>query len=224
MSDAPFVHLHVHSSYSLLEGALTIARLAELAKADQPARARAHRHRQHVRRAGILREDGRRPASSRSSAARSRSISATSSAIRAIPATSATLPRIVLLAATEEGYRSLMRLTSRAFLETPSNEAAAYPGRLAGRARPTASSRSPAGRGPLDLAIAAGQNDLARRALRPAARAVRRPALCRIAAPRPAGASAAAEAALLDLAYAQALPLVATNEPFFATRRRLRSA
>src|SRR5918992_853099 len=33
-----FVHLHVHSSYSLLEGALTIARLADLAKADrQPA-------------------------------------------------------------------------------------------------------------------------------------------------------------------------------------------
>ena len=33
-----FVHLHVHSSYSLLEGALTIARLAELAKKDrQPA-------------------------------------------------------------------------------------------------------------------------------------------------------------------------------------------
>src|SRR5436189_2503531 len=33
-----FVHLHVHSSYSLLEGALPIARLAELAKADgQPA-------------------------------------------------------------------------------------------------------------------------------------------------------------------------------------------
>src|SRR5436190_11448123 len=33
-----FVHLHVHSSYSLLQGALPIARLAELAKADrQPA-------------------------------------------------------------------------------------------------------------------------------------------------------------------------------------------
>ena len=38
MADLDFVHLHVHSSYSLLEGALTIARLAELAKADkQPA-------------------------------------------------------------------------------------------------------------------------------------------------------------------------------------------
>src|SRR6266705_3390163 len=37
-ADAGFVHLHVHSSYSLLEGALMIGRLAELAKADrQPA-------------------------------------------------------------------------------------------------------------------------------------------------------------------------------------------
>src|SRR3954449_7734421 len=36
--DPGFVHLHVHSSYSLLEGALKIAKLAELAKADrQPA-------------------------------------------------------------------------------------------------------------------------------------------------------------------------------------------
>ena len=34
MADPAFVHLHVHSSYSLLEGALPIARLAELAKAD----------------------------------------------------------------------------------------------------------------------------------------------------------------------------------------------
>src|SRR5262249_7521045 len=33
-----FVHLHVHSSYSLLEGPRTIAKLAELAKTDpQPA-------------------------------------------------------------------------------------------------------------------------------------------------------------------------------------------
>ena len=38
MADPGFVHLHVHSSYSLLEGALTIGKLAELAKADrQPA-------------------------------------------------------------------------------------------------------------------------------------------------------------------------------------------
>src|ERR687884_225603 len=37
-SDVGFVHLHVHSSYSLLEGALKIAELAKLAAADrQPA-------------------------------------------------------------------------------------------------------------------------------------------------------------------------------------------
>ena len=34
LKDVGFVHLHVHSSYSLLEGALTIAALAKLATAD----------------------------------------------------------------------------------------------------------------------------------------------------------------------------------------------
>ena len=38
VADPKFVHLHVHSSYSLLESALTIAKLAEYAKTDrQPA-------------------------------------------------------------------------------------------------------------------------------------------------------------------------------------------
>ena len=33
--DVGFVHLHVHSSYSLREGALTIGKLAKLAVADE---------------------------------------------------------------------------------------------------------------------------------------------------------------------------------------------
>ena len=38
LTDVGFVHLHVHSSYSLLEGSLRIANLLDLAKADhQPA-------------------------------------------------------------------------------------------------------------------------------------------------------------------------------------------
>src|ERR1043165_10003536 len=38
MSNAGFVHLHVHSAYSLLKGAIKVQKLAELAKADrQPA-------------------------------------------------------------------------------------------------------------------------------------------------------------------------------------------
>jgi len=35
IDDVGFVHLHVHSSYSLLEGALPIAKLAKLARADK---------------------------------------------------------------------------------------------------------------------------------------------------------------------------------------------
>ena len=38
LQEIGFVHLHVHSSYSLLEGAMTIATLAKMAVADgQPA-------------------------------------------------------------------------------------------------------------------------------------------------------------------------------------------
>ncbi|MFY8151622.1 MAG: PHP domain-containing protein, partial [Hyphomicrobiales bacterium] len=38
LSDVGFVHLHVHSSYSLLEGALMVGTLAKMAAADgQPA-------------------------------------------------------------------------------------------------------------------------------------------------------------------------------------------
>ena len=38
MAGPGFIHLHVHSAYSLLEGALQLGRLLDLAKADkQPA-------------------------------------------------------------------------------------------------------------------------------------------------------------------------------------------
>src|SRR3979411_1475103 len=107
-SDPGFVHLHVHSSYSLLEGALTIAKLAELAKADrQPALALtdtdnmfgALEFSEKIAGYGIQpiigcalaldfgdqERDPRQPSAPR------------------------TLPRIVLLAANEQGYRSLMR-------------------------------------------------------------------------------------------------------------------
>src|SRR5258708_38114592 len=124
MAGAGFVHLHVHSSYSLLEGALPIARLADLAKADrQPALALtdtdnmfgALEFSEKLAGVGIQpiigcaialdfgdQDHGARPA------------------IAAAPLRD--LPRIVLLAAREEGYRNLMRLNSRAFLDQPANE------------------------------------------------------------------------------------------------------
>jgi len=126
-------------------------------------------------------------------------------------------PRIVLLAARENGYRSLMRLNSRAFLETPPNEPPHL--KLAWLEGETdgliALSGGP--RGPLDTAVVAGQGNLA---------GTRADALVRLFGDRlylelqrhGSAAERTAEAALIELAYARGLPLVATNAPLFATR------
>ena len=161
MAELGFVHLHVHSSYSLLEGALTIARLAELAKADrQPALALtdtdnmfgALEFSDKMAGAGIQPIVG---------CCARRSISPTRTDPRAGGPAAAARPRIVLLAARESGYRSLMRLNSRAFLETPPNEQphlklAWLEGETDGLIALTGGPG-----GPLDAAIVAGQGDLA---------------------------------------------------------------
>jgi DNA polymerase-3 subunit alpha len=218
VAELDFVHLHVHSSYSLLEGALTIARLCDLAKADrQPALALtdsdnmfgALEFSEKLAGAGIQpiigcslaldfadqERDPRHPGQH--------------------PGQARALPRLVLLAATEEGYRRLMRLNSRAFLETPPHAAphlqrdwlrGETDGIIALTGGPS---------GPLDLAIAAGQHDLA---------AQRLEALAALFGDRlyielqrhGSAAERACEGALIDFAYARGIPLVATNEPFFA--------
>ena len=120
MSNAGFVHLHVHSAYSLLKGSMKVARLAELAKADrQPALALTDTDNmfgalefsdklsgygvQPITGLELAIDFGDQDPGSRNPALIAPS-------------------RIVLLAARERGYRSLMRLNSRAFLETPSHE------------------------------------------------------------------------------------------------------
>ena len=110
-----FVHLHVHSSYSLLEGAITVGRLAELAKADrQPALAMTDTDNLF----GAL------------------EFSEKMASVGIQPIIGCALPidfsdqdqpngrpvrperpRLVLLAVREAGYRNLMRLNTRAFLE-----------------------------------------------------------------------------------------------------------
>src|SRR6202012_2561685 len=119
-SNAGFVHLHVHSAYSLLKGAIKIQKLAELAKADrQPALALTDTDNmfgalefsdklagygiQPIIGCELAVDFGDQDPNARN-------------ALAAGPA------RIVLLAARERGYRSLMRLNSRAFLETPVNQ------------------------------------------------------------------------------------------------------
>jgi DNA polymerase-3 subunit alpha len=215
MAALDFVHLHMHSSYSLLEGALTIARLADLAKADhQPALALtdtdnmfgALEFSEKMAGAGVQpivgcalaldfgdSEQGARNNNSHGPR-----------------------QRIVLLAARECGYRSLMRLSSRAFLDTPAHE----PPRLTlawleGETDGLIALTGGPG-GPLDGAIVAGQHPLA--AGRLEALAALFGDCLYIEVQRHGMASErAAEGALIELAYAKGIPLAATNEPFFAT-------
>ena len=114
-----FVHLHAHSSYSLLEGALTIQRLAELAKKDrQPALALTDTDNMFgaLEFSEKLAGSGIQPIVGCALA-----IDFGDQEKRGGPLQAGEeFARLVLLAAREEGYRSLMRLCSRAFLDTPS--------------------------------------------------------------------------------------------------------
>ncbi len=214
MSDPGFVHLHVHSAYSLLEGALTVGKLADFLKADgQPAIALTD--------TGNL--FGALEFSEKMSGA----------GIQPIPGVSLALdlpeppgqrgvirprkPRIVLLAQREDGWRNLMALVSRSYLETPSDEeprilldwlADASSGLIALTGGPA---------GPLDLALAGGHEDFA---------ADRLDKLAGIFGDRlylelqrhGTDAERLVEPGLIDLAYAKGIPLVAANEPFFAAQ------
>ena len=121
MSNAGFVHLHVHSAYSLLKGSIKIQKLGELAKADhQPALALTDTDNMFgaLEFSDKLAGVGIQPIIGCALAVDFADQESGPRAGGLPPAR----PRLVLLAAREEGYRSLMRLNSRAFLETPANE------------------------------------------------------------------------------------------------------
>jgi DNA polymerase-3 subunit alpha len=215
MADLDFVHLHVHSSYSLLEGALQIGRLAELAKADkQPALALtdtdnmfgALEFSEKMAGSGIQPIIGCALAidfGDNDNGPRNGNVQIERA-------------RIVLLAAREQGYRSLMRLSSRAFMESPPHEPPRLKAEwLKGETDGIIALTGGPG-GPLDLAIAAGQSQVA---------AARLDTLHRLFGDRlyvelqrhGTAEERNVEKVLLDFAYERGLPLVATNEPYFAT-------
>ena len=213
MSSAGFVHLHVHSAYSLLKGSLKIAKLGELAKADrQPALALTDTDNMF----------GALEFSDKMAGYGVQPIIGCELAVdfgdhdpNARNAHTATPARIVLLAARERGYRSLMRLNSRAFLETPVHQAPHIKfDWLSGEAEDLiALTGGPDG--PISLALQSDHAALA------AARCER---LASVFGDRlylelqrhGVDRERRVEGALIDLAYEKGLPLVATNEPYFA--------
>ncbi len=209
-----FVHLHVHSSYSLLEGALPIARLAELAKKDrQPALALTDTDNMF----------GALEFSEKMAGVGIQPIVGCALGIdfgdhdQRASALGEGWPRIVLLAAREDGYRSLMRLCSRAYLDTEQTERPHL--KLDWLAGETDGLIALSGgiNGPLDAAIGAGQSALV---------VSRCEHLQRLFGDRlyielqrhGMPAERVAEPALIELAYTRGISLVATNEPFFASR------
>lgn len=213
LSEIGFVHLHVHSSYSLLEGAMTIATIAKMAAADgQPAIALTDSDNLFgaLEFSEKLSGSGLQPI-----VGVQLSVDFADEGEGRRPVQMQRLPHIVLLAMDEAGYGHLMKLVSEAALATGGSgqpvttieRLAAFHGGLI--------ALTGGSDGPVDLALRNGQ---------PAQAAARLATLARIYGDRlyveiqrhGRENEAALEAQLLRLAYDGDLPIVATNEPFFA--------
>jgi DNA polymerase III subunit alpha len=214
MSSAGFVHLHVHSAYSLLKGSIKIAKLGELAKADrQPALALTDTDNMF----GALEfSDKMAGYGIQPIIGCELSVDFADHDPNARTALAAHPARIVLLASRERGYRSLMRLNSRAFLETPVHQAPhiKFDWLLDDAEDLIALTGGPDG--PISSALLADHAGVA---------ATRCERLASLFGDRlyvelqrhGIEKERRVEAGLIDLAYAKGLPLVATNEPYFAT-------
>ena len=211
-----FVHLRVHSAYSLLEGALPIKQIASLCHefampaigiTDTNNLFGALEFSETMAQGGIqpitgctlhvdfaLPDDGEAKAPAGANAAE--------------------YFRLALLVKDETGYQNLMKLASRAHLEPAENEAPHVD--LAQLREFSAGLICLTGGlgGPVNLALAHGQNDLARNRLATLAEIY--PGCLYVELQRhEMPEELDAEAGLVDLAYEMELPLVATNEPFF---------
>ncbi len=210
MPHADFVHLHVHTAYSLSEGAIRIPELVALCREQEmPAVAITDTGNLFgaLEFSSACRKGGIQPIVGVSIALRLREGDPTE--------TRAPEPdRIVLLAQTEAGYANLLKLSSRSFLATPGGETPqvglpdledAAEGLIALTGGRT---------GPVDEAIARGQIPAAEGLLLRLKKIF--PGRLYVELQRYGESGGEAETHLLTLAYRHELPLVATNEAFFA--------
>ncbi|MFA6312634.1 MAG: DNA polymerase III subunit alpha [Sterolibacterium sp.] len=215
MSHADFVHLRVHTAYSLLEGAIRAPDLIKLAAAKRmPAVAMTDTNNMfgalefssYGAGAGVQPILGCQMAVGREEAG---------DRFRTAPAGRAPTDGLVLLAQSEAGYRNLLKLLKIAYLDAaaeadPQVTLADVEAHAEGIIALTGGPAGPVGR-----LLADGQRDAAEALLGRLAGAF--PGRLYVELMRHGmDAEAAIEAALIELAYAHGLPLVATNEVFFA--------
>jgi DNA polymerase-3 subunit alpha len=217
---ARFVHLKVHSAYSLLEGALPIGKLAKLAeKQGFPA-------------VGLTDTDnlfGILEFSDKLAAAGIQPIAGLSLAVdfgdapraNALQRPGQNEPqsgpagRVALFAMDDAGYTNLMRLTTRGFFDPDLTEPAHVKSPVLSECATGLIALTGGPDGPIDRALAEGQRDRAVERLK---------ALHRMFGDRlyveiqrhGAKTEAEVEPHLLALAYELGLPIVATNECYFA--------
>jgi DNA polymerase-3 subunit alpha len=220
IGDVGFIHLRVHSAYSLLEGALPLPKVLKMAVADdQPAIAITDTG--HLFNALEFSEKaiekGLQPIMGCEMAIDFGDEPADRRRVPVHLGYARELPSVVLLAATEKGFANLTVLVSKSFLETENGVRSNLPiGAFEGLSEGIIVLTGGPG-GPIDRAIADGHGALA------AARLDRLATLFgdrvyvevqRHGAPW----EIAVEPSLIDLAYDKGLPLVATNECFFPAR------
>lgn len=214
LSAASFVHLHVHSSYSLREGAVPVSKLAALALADKmPALAITDSNNLFgaLEFSEKLAKEGVQPIVGLQVTIDFQD----GDAIAQRNEAAATRAAIVLLAEDAAGYANLMQISSRAWLdpqpgELPHVRITALDHRTGGLIALTGGPS-----GPLDQAFAHDRQETA--FARAAALARLFPGRLYVEIQRHGLAcERAIEPRLIDLAYRASLPLVATNEVFFA--------
>lgn len=214
--DIGFVHLHVHSAYSLLEGALRIPQLADLAKADaMPALAitdtnnlfGALEFSEKLAGSGIqpiigmqlnvdfgdVATNPMRPTSGRDSSG-----------------------RVILLAMDATGYQHLMQLTSAGFIETDPAEDIHVCLDLLKTKSAGLICLSGGPDGPIDRALSQSNPDLAGRRFEQLSATFGNRFYVELQR-HDIASERANEPALLDLAYRHGVGIVATNQALFAS-------
>ena len=216
MPHAGFVHLRTHSAYSLLEGALKIEELVALC-------------RKHAMPAVAVTDTGNLfGAMEFALAAAKQGVQPIIGCQLGIAAEDTAAPcgptpppdPIVLLVQSETGYRNLTALTTKAHLETGAGEAPQVALRDLGAHHEGLICLSGGPAGPVGRRLRQGQDPAAEETLRALARIFPGRLYVELMRHGPDGRGLDEEARiedrLVDLAYANDLPLVATNEAFFA--------
>ncbi|GLS59279.1 hypothetical protein GCM10007887_19450 [Methylobacterium haplocladii] len=213
LKEVGFVHLHVHSSYSLLEGALKVGDIVKAAVADrQPALALTDTNNLF----GALEFSEKAAGSGLQPIAGMQLTICFEAPDPKVRGSGPGYGNLVLLAQDAAGYGNLLRLASRAYFDVPLGE----PPRVTAEALQESGAGLIAltggGSGPLDGALRAGRPELALRRLEALKAAFGETNLYIELQRHGLADERAVERELIGIADRNGLGLVAANEPFFS--------